>query len=107
MEARQRPFWVRISEHVKAIRKDNNVPIANHVHFHNRDLKAISFYPLNHIHTGIPGGDIDTFLLQIETRWIYNLQATKYAGLNSYIVSKVFSISSPFSPHLLVYWSVE
>lgn len=83
----KKPFWVRISEHIKSIKKGNIYALISR-HFtncHNKDYRSIHFYPLDHVHTTIRGGEIDRALLQIETGWIYNLQATKPPGLNEYV----------------------
>lgn len=57
----------------------------NVTRFHNKDPRSVNFYPLDHNHTDIRGGEMDTNLLQIETRWIYTLWATKFPGLNENI----------------------
>lgn len=48
------------------------------------------FTALEHIPAHARGGDIDQKLLQLETKWIHTLDATKYPGLNEYISFKSF-----------------
>lgn len=49
----KRPFWVRIADHIRGIRKgDMHAPIARHVtQCHKGNPRSIKFYPLDHTHT--------------------------------------------------------
>lgn len=80
----KRNVFCRICDHVSAISKKlMETPISRHMGlFHNRKLKMIGFFALEHISLNERGGDADRCLLQIEAKLIYCLQATKYPGLN-------------------------
>lgn len=60
-------------------------PYRNISNYHNKEFSSICFYPLKHLHSFIRGGEIDTALLRMETRWIFNLKATSPPWLNEYI----------------------
>lgn len=49
---------------------------------HNFDTHMIKLMALEYVPTHVRGGSIDQTLLQLEARWIHDLNATKYPGLN-------------------------
>lgn len=55
---------------------------------------ATQFYALDHMHTDIRGGDIDTWLLQIDTRWIHCI-TRRCLFTWCYFVDIVIFLSSP------------
>lgn len=57
---------------------------------HNFDINMIKFTALEHVPIHVRGGSIDHTLLQLETRWIHSLNATRYPRLNEYISFKSF-----------------
>lgn len=57
---------------------------------HNFDINMIKFMALKHVPMQVRGGSIDQTLLQLKTRWIYNLNAAMYPGFNKYITFKSF-----------------
>lgn len=64
------------------------------------NMNMIKFSALKHVPAHVRGGGIDHTLLQLETKWIHNLNATRYPGLNEYISFKSF-----LKPTLLLYLS--
>lgn len=88
----KQPLFCRIRDHVSLIAKYKmETPISRHVGLcHNFNLNSICFFSLEHIPHHERGGDIDRKLLQLETRWIYLLQATRHPGLNEGISYKPF-----------------
>lgn len=80
----KRPFYHGIRDHVSLIS-------SRHVGLHhNFDPTSIKFFALEHIPAHEWGGDIDKKLLQLESKCIYLLQATRYPGLNERIRYKPF-----------------
>lgn len=77
----------RVSEHKNAIRKANlDYPIAKHFqNVHNSNPEGLMVEGLEMIKKSIRGGDRLKLLLQRETFYIYELQATVYPGLNEEI----------------------
>lgn len=80
------PFYKRIKDHTTPISKhlmhtafSQNVGLE-----HNFDTNMIMFMALEHVPMHVRGGSINCTLLQLETCWIYNLNATRYPGLNEY-----------------------
>lgn len=88
----KRPLYCRIRDHVSLISKHRmETPISHHVGlYHNFNLKTIGFFSLEHLPQQGRGGDLDKKLLQLETRWIYSLQATRHPVLNEGISYKPF-----------------
>lgn len=86
------PYFCRIRNHVSPISKRKMESlISRHMGlYHNHNLKMIGFFALEYIPPHERGGDIDKKLLQIEAKWIYLLQATRYPGLNEGISYKPF-----------------
>ncbi len=77
----------RISEHKNAIRKANlDYPMAKHFqNVHHSNPEGLMVEGLETIKKNIRGGDRLKSLLQRETFYIYELQATVYPGLNEEI----------------------
>lgn len=66
-------------------------PISRHVGlFHGFSLDTIKFMALEHIPPDGRGWSNDQKLLQLESRWIYLLEATTYPGLNEMLSYKHF-----------------
>lgn len=88
----KRPFFHKIRDHISLIRKKRmETPISRHSGLHHGfDLSKINFFALDHIPPHERGGDIDKKLLQLESKCIYLLQATRYPGLNERIRYKPF-----------------
>lgn len=88
----KRPFLKRIKDHVGPIHKRlMTTAISRHVgREHNFDVDMIKFTSLKHVPIHVRGGGIDRTLLQLETKWIQSLNATRYPGLNEYISYKSF-----------------
>ncbi|XP_068115282.1 zinc finger protein 27-like [Hyperolius riggenbachi] len=95
-----RAFKERIKNHVGEIANCNfKSPISRHVHLEHRgDSSFIKFVGLDRIHAHPRGGDIDRALLQLESRWIFNLNATElYVGV---CFPNMFILKSIPSPHM-------
>ncbi len=77
----------RISEHKNAIRKANlDYPMAKYFqNVHNSNPEGLMVEGLEMIKKNVQGGDRLKLLLQRETFYIYDLQATVYPGLNKEI----------------------
>lgn len=88
----KRPFLKRIRDHIVPLYKRLSTTALNrHVaREHHYDPDVIRFAALEHVPPHIRGGDIDTILLQMETRWIHLLDAVRFPGLNEYISFKSF-----------------
>ena len=88
----KRPFFKRIRDHVNPLYKRLMTTALNrHVGcLHDFDLNAVSFSALEHVPIHVRGGGIDQTLHQLETKWIHQLDATKFPGLNEYISFKPF-----------------
>lgn len=88
----KRPFFYRIRDHVSLISKEKiETPISRHMGiFHHFDSLKLHFSALEHIPPGDRGGDYDKILLQKEAKWIYELSALKYPGLNNAFSFKPF-----------------
>lgn len=88
----KRPFQVRIRDHIKPLPKNTTTTAINwHIATqHNSDPHVIQFSALQHVPPHARGGSIDNTLLQLETKWIHTLQATKFPGLNEHISFKPF-----------------
>lgn len=88
----KRPLFCRIRDHVSLISKHKmETSISRHVGLHHSyNLKCIGFFSLEHLPPHERGGGIDNKLLQLETRWIYTLQATRSPHLNKGISYKPF-----------------
>lgn len=79
-------------DHVSAVSKKLlETPISRHMGlFHDHNRTMMGFFALAHILLNERGGDADKRLLQVEAKWIYTLQATRYLGLNENISYKPF-----------------
>lgn len=88
----KRPFLKWIKDHTTPIFKRlMTTAVSRHVGLeHDFDTIMIRFTALEHVPAHVRGGNIDFTFLQLETRWIYNLNATSYPGLNKYISFKSF-----------------
>lgn len=88
----KRPFLKRIKNHIAPLYKHLTTTALNrHVATeYNFDPHVVRFAALGQIPSHARGGNIDNSLLQMETRWIYLLDAVKYPGLNEYISFKSF-----------------
>lgn len=88
----KRPFLKRIKDHIAPLYKQLTTTALNrHIASqHDYDSGAVRFAALEHVPLHARGGDIDITLLQLETRWIHNLDAIKFPGLNKYISFKFF-----------------
>ena len=88
----KRPFYKRIKDHVDPTRKRlMTTTVSRHLgREHNFALDMIKFTALEHVPAHARGGGIDRTLLQLETKWIQLLNATRYPGLNQYISFKSF-----------------
>lgn len=82
-------FWMRIREYVNYIKnREIPAPVARHEAKHHRyDPQVVKFYALTHVHSDIREADVNVcpksiYLLQIEDRWIYLLNATNSSGLS-------------------------
>lgn len=85
-------FFKRIKDHIAPLYKHLTTPALNrHIaKEHNYDPNVVRFAALEHVPSHARGGNIDTTLLQMETRWIHLLDAVKFPGLNEYISFKSF-----------------
>lgn len=88
----KRPFLKRIKDHIAPLYKHLTTTALNrHIAIvHNYDPGVVCFAALEHVSSHARGGNIDTSLLQLETRWTHLLDATKFPGLNEYISFKSF-----------------
>lgn len=88
----KRLFCIRIRDHIKPLfKRTTSISINRHVALkHNYNPQVMGFTALEHVPLHGRGGDIDQKLLQLETKWIYTLEATKLPGLNEYISFKSF-----------------
>ncbi|OCT73652.1 hypothetical protein XELAEV_18032615mg [Xenopus laevis] len=89
----KRPFRRRIYEHMRDIRNCNLLSaIAKHiVCMHNGHYAGSYFQGIDRIHGDIRGGDLDNKLLQLETTWIFRLNAYKSEfGLNGHLNFQAF-----------------
>lgn len=84
----KRELRMRIGEHIRS--DDPQYPISRHTNTHGRDPDSVKFIVLDRVHPGPRGGDWDRQILQLESRWIYKLQATVPPGLNEYNNYKCF-----------------
>lgn len=88
----KRPFYHRIRDDVSLVsKKIMETPISRHMGLlHHFDCSKMHFFALKHIPPGDRGGDYDKILLQREARWIHELSALKYPGLNDAYSFKSF-----------------
>ncbi|OCT82610.1 hypothetical protein XELAEV_18025139mg, partial [Xenopus laevis] len=89
----KRPFRRRIYEHMRDIRNCNLLSaIAKHiVCMHNGHYAGSYFQGIDRLHGDIRGGDLDNKLLQLETTWIFRLNAYKSEfGLNGHLNFQAF-----------------
>lgn len=88
----KRQFCVRIRDHIKPLYKGKtSTSINRHIAVHHDfNPHVVGFTALEHIPTHVRGGDIDQKLLQLETKWIHTLDATRHPGLNEGISFKPF-----------------
>lgn len=70
-------------EHVGDIEHSRDTPIAQHMRLaHARDPFAISFWVLEVVKLNERRGNLDQFLLQKETLWIFQLKTVSPSELN-------------------------
>lgn len=88
----KRPFSHRIRNRVGLVNaKKFESPISCHMGLcHQFDCTKKNFFALEYIPINERGGDVDKLLLQRETKWIFNLSATKHSGLNDSLSFKPF-----------------
>ena len=78
-----RAVRTRIIEHMSAIRrKDITSPVARHFMEAGHSTADLSFIVIEQVKKARRGGDLDTKLLQTESRWIFYLQSVNPGGLN-------------------------
>ena len=78
-----RPVRTRIIEHMSAIRrKDIKSPVARHFMEAGHSTADLSFTVIEQVKKSRRGGDLDTKLLQTESRWIYYMQSVNPGGMN-------------------------
>ncbi|XP_073480204.1 uncharacterized protein [Aquarana catesbeiana] len=85
-------FWKRAYRHLVSMETgDPDLPLGRHtLTVHNGICPKIKFLILDRVHPESRGGDWNKTLLQLESRWIYNLRATEPPGLNETIWFKPF-----------------
>ncbi|OCT81119.1 hypothetical protein XELAEV_18027932mg [Xenopus laevis] len=89
----KRPFKRRIYKHLLDIKNCNLLSsIAKHIHCAHGGTFAGSFFQgIDRIHGDLRGGDLDKRLLQLETTWIFRLNAYKSElGLNGHLNFQAF-----------------
>lgn len=86
------PFFRCIRDHVSLVlKKKMETPISRHVGLcHQFDDTKMHFYALEYAPPNEMGGDYDKILLQCETKWISDLCALQYPGLNDVLSFKPF-----------------
>lgn len=80
-----RPFWKRMKGHVYYATCGNlKTAIGHHMAFkHKYDLHVFKFATLDRVYEDPGGGNFDQRVLQRETKWVYDLHATLFPGLNN------------------------
>lgn len=88
----KRQFFKQIREHIKPIRKKKmDTAISRHVGlYYNYNPNVIRFLALEHVPLDSRGGSVDSTLLQLEARWIYDLRVTVFPGFNESLSFKLF-----------------
>lgn len=88
----QREFWCRIYDHIYATSFGYfKSPIGRHMALqHSYNFDGFSFLPLSVIPEDSRRGDWDKNLLQIESKWIFQLNACQPPGLNDSLSFKPF-----------------
>ena len=86
------PFFKRASRHLHAMRTANpDLPLGGHILLqHEGHFSGVKFLILDRIHPNPRGGDWNKILLQLETRWIADLEANFPPGLNEQISFRPF-----------------
>lgn len=77
-------FHKRSFRHILSMKTSNpDLPLGSHIKdVHAGKFPQIKFLTLDRIHPSDSGGDWNRILLQLETLWIINLEATSPPGLN-------------------------
>ncbi|XP_040178452.1 uncharacterized protein LOC120911183 [Rana temporaria] len=86
------PFHKRASRHLHAMRTANpDLPLGRHILTeHDGHFLGVKFLILDRVHPNPRGGDWNKILLQLETRWIAELEANHPPGLNEQISFRPF-----------------
>lgn len=100
----KRLFFKCIKDHIAPLYKHLTTTALNrHIaREHNYDPDVVHFAALDHVPLHARGGNIDTTLLQMETRWMHLLDAVKFPGLNEYISFKSFLWIGDWKIHIVL-----
>lgn len=87
-----RSFWKRMKDHIYyATCGILNTAIGHHVAFkHRYDPHVFRFAALDRIYEDPRGGNFDQWVLQREIKWVYDLLATSFPGLNDVLSFRPF-----------------